>query len=171
MFATSRIATLSAFVASALYVTMLMFSLASSAQAAELRLSWVNASGEIIAAKTLDLAALDALAQAEIVTTTPWNKDKRRFTGPSFADLAALGPAAGMANITALNDYEVEVPAEDWQTLPLVLATRIDGKEVPVYDKGPYWLMYPVDSLPVPLPQVYVSRMIWQIKAVVFHVR
>lgn len=150
-------------------VFMLIFTLVGSATAADLKVTWLGADGAVVHEEVLTLTQLDALQQGSLTTTTPWNADKRTFTGPTFAALAALGPASKSAHLVALNDYEVEVPAEDWTGLPLVLVTRINGVAPPVYDKGPYWLMYPVDDLPDPLPQAYLARMIWQVKAITFH--
>ena len=71
----------------------------------------------------------------------------------------AEGKAAG-ADLVALNDYMASVPAEDWQAMTLVLASRMNGNTMPVYEKGPFWLVYPVDTLQKPLPQAYVARMV-----------
>ena len=153
---------------------LLFLSLGAAAVAAdELSLRWQSASGDVLAERRLSLDELDALPQLTVETSTPWTDGKNAFSGLSLADLAALAPAGEVisADLVALNDYMASVPAEDWQSLPLVLASRMNGKTIPVYEKGPFWLIYPVDELDKPLAQAYVARMVWQVASITFHVR
>ena len=147
--------------------------LGASAAAAELRLRWETPSGDLVAERRLSFSELDALPQATLRTSTPWTEGINDFTGLSLADLAALVPAGEVASadLVALNDYMASVPAEDWQAMTLVLASRMNGNTMPVYEKGPFWLVYPVDTLQKPLPQAYVARMVWQVASITFHVR
>lgn len=147
--------------------------LGASAAADELQLRWKSASGDLVAERRLSLEELDAMPQATLETSTPWTQGTNVFTGISLADLAALAPAGDVASadLVALNDYMASVPAEDWQAMTLVLANRMNGKLMPVYEKGPFWLVYPVDALETPLPQAYVARMVWQVASITFHVR
>jgi hypothetical protein len=145
-------------------------SLVVPAQAADVNVSWVAADGTVVATRSMDLEALDGLEQGEIVTSTPWTSGRSTFSGPPLAVLANLeGGTPNRAVLRALNDFTAEVPSEDWTDHGIVLATRIDGKVPRVYEKGPYWLIYPVDSLGKPLEQKFVSRMIWQVDAVTFY--
>jgi len=146
---------------------------ASTVAASELQLRWQDASGDVVAERTLSLDELDGLPQRSLQTSTPWTQGTNHFTGTGLADLAALVQAGVVvsADLTALNDYVASVPAEDWQTMPLLLANRMNGKIMPVYEKGPFWLVYPVDTLERPLPQAFMSRMVWQVASITFHVR
>lgn len=149
-----------------------LLNLASPALAEDVAIKWIASDGTIVATRTMNLAAFDALPQGDIVTSTPWTEGKHRFSGPTLASLSTLeGGTAVRALLHALNDFTAEVPSEDWTDLGIVLATRIDGKAPRVYEKGPYWLMYPVDTLPQPLEQKFVSRMIWQVDAVTFYLK
>lgn len=145
----------------------------SVAAADELVLRWKNSSGDLVAERSLTLDDLDALPQLTLETSTPWTDGKSIFSGVSLADLATLTSAGEVisADLVALNDYMASVPANDWQSMTLVLASRINGKTMPVYDKGPFWLVYPVDDLEEPLAQAYVARMVWQVASITFHVR
>ncbi|WP_043540224.1 hypothetical protein [Salinarimonas rosea] len=132
---------------------------------------WVDAEGGEIARRGFDLAALDALDPIAIETTTPWTEGVGRFEGARLGALAALEPDAGEiaeARLTALNDYTIEVPAQDWSTWDPVLATRLDGTRMRVRDRGPIWLVYPLDADPALRTQRYHARMIWQVREVVF---
>jgi hypothetical protein len=154
-------------------IVLLLLLGVSVAAADELALRWKSASGDVVAERSLALDDLDALPQVTLETSTPWTEGKSIFSGVSLSDLAALASAGQVINadLVALNDYMASVPAEDWRAMTLVLASRINGKTMPVYDKGPFWLVYPVDDLEKPLAQAYVARMVWQVASITFHVR
>lgn len=140
-------------------------------RAGEVAVSWVDAQGRVLAERKFDLDDFDALEQHEIATSTPWTEGRRRFTGPSLRALSGIaGLQSTKAELHALNDYSVEVPRQDWSDYDPILASRIDGRPPRIFEKGPYWLIYPVDTLPTPLPQRFVARMIWQVDRITFYV-
>lgn len=154
---------------SALVLTLALFG-APCTSAAELRLTWVAKEG-VVHETTLDLAQLDALPQTTLVTETPWTSAPTTFVGPELETLALMGPGKAVsAELHALNDYSATVPAQDWVDYNVILTTRINGAVPRVHEKGPYWLMYPVNVLPQPTPQVYITRMIWQVTSIRFNV-
>jgi hypothetical protein len=135
----------------------------------DLVLRWHSADGAVVAERALDAAAVEALPQVEFTTETPWTSGEQRFSGPSLGTLAALGGVpVGEARLTALNDYEMSVPAEDWEQHGAILAIRRNGEFMPVKDKGPYWVMYPISSDPALNSQFYHGRMVWQVKYIDF---
>jgi len=159
---------------SALTAIILLISLSfiRASVASSLTVRWVANDGHVVAERIMDLQALDALSQSSIVTSTPWTEGPQTFTGPTLETLSSLVDiSVRHALLHALNDFTADVPSEDWTSLGIVLATRIDGRVPRVYEKGPYWLMYPVDSLPQPLEQKYLSRMIWQVDAITFYIK
>ncbi|MGI3903363.1 MAG: molybdopterin-dependent oxidoreductase [Janthinobacterium lividum] len=116
---------------------------------------------------TFDMEMLDALPQHTIVTTSPWYKTPAEFRGPLLEDVLARIGARGHAVMAhAINDYDVEIPAED-ASRGLVLATRRDGKPMPLSDKGPIFAMYPFDSNPDLKKQVYFSRCVWELESLI----
>jgi hypothetical protein len=132
-------------------------------------LRWITADGTVVAEKTLDLAALDALPQQTFSTATPWTTGVQEFSGPPLGELAALGGQSVVkAEVTALNDYSAEVPAEDWQEHGAVLVSRQNGETMRVRDKGPFWVLYPIDSDPALDSQLYHARMVWQVREIDF---
>lgn len=138
--------------------------------AAELRLTWV-ANGGVVHETILDLAQLDALPQTTLLTETPWTAAATNFVGPELGTLARLGPGhVASAELHALNDYSTTIPAQDWSDYQVILTTRVNGATPRVYEKGPYWLMYPLNEMPQPTPQVYITRMIWQVDSIQFNV-
>lgn len=157
----------------AILLALLALALAPSAARAqmpgELLVVWTHADGSELERRTLTLDEIEALAPAGLVTSTPWNERAIRFDGVLFAALAESGPAPAVeARLVALNDYSITVPARDWQSWPIVLASRSDGTRMRVRDKGPLWLVYPLDEHPDLRRQMYIARKIWQVRSVTF---
>jgi hypothetical protein len=116
-------------------------------------------------AASFDLALLQTLPQHSFSTRTPWYSQPRKFSGVLLADLlAAVGARAG-ATITAvaLNDYRVDIPADD-VTRHGALAWLIDDKPMAVREKGPLVVIYPFDDRAELRTAVYYSRAIWQLR-------
>jgi hypothetical protein len=113
---------------------------------------------------TFTLAQLDALAQSEIKTKTPWHDGAHSFTGPTLRLVLDTVAATG-SNITAhaLNDYSADLPSEDADKYGVILATRMDGQLLSVRDKGPIFIIYPYDSDPALQHDVYYTRSVWQV--------
>jgi hypothetical protein len=118
------------------------------------------------ARRVFDMAALEALTQHEIVTTTPWHRGTRRFSGPLLRDVLVAACAEGQTvRAVALNDYRVDIPADDARRYDVVIARLLDGQPMAVRDKGPLFIMYPFDRRPELRNAVYYSRCVWQLKA------
>jgi hypothetical protein len=143
---------------------------AAAASAAELALRWVKANGDVLGEKVLTTEELEAMPQEIFTTNTPWTTAPTEFKGPSIKSLAALGEVpAAKANIIAINDYSAEIPAQDWETHGATLAVRLNGETMRIREKGPFWVMYPIDADPKVLDtQLYHSRMVWQVKSIDF---
>jgi hypothetical protein len=115
----------------------------------------------------LDMAMLEALAQQSFTTKTPWFKQPRKFTGPLLRDVLNLVGAKGTTlRIAALNDYRIDVPADDARRFDVVLAHQIDDKPITVREKGPLFMIYPFDSDAALRNPLYYSRSVWQLKSI-----
>lgn len=113
-----------------------------------------------------DAAMLEALPALTITTTTPWFAQTRSFTGPRLRDvLDQVGADGRMLRAIALNDYRVDIPVEDARRHDVIVARLLDGKPMPVREKGPLFVMYPFDTQPALRTAVYFSRCIWQLHA------
>lgn len=113
---------------------------------------------------SLTLQALDALPQVTFKTTTIWTDGVVVFQGPSLYDvLATSGMTGQRLTLTALNDYAIEMPApKEGASYPIV-ATRMNGKIMPIRDNGPFWIVYPYDSELMLRSEEIYSRSIWQL--------
>lgn len=112
-----------------------------------------------------DAEMIDALPVRTVRTHTPWHKGLVEFTGPSLADvLDAAGARGQMAQMTAINDYQVRMPLAEVLPHRPILARRANGVVLAVRDKGPLFLIFPYDDVAELRTDVYQSRSIWQLK-------
>lgn len=119
-------------------------------------------------AAALDLATLKALPQHHITTNTPWYDGPQTFSGPRLRDvLTLLKPQGSTLHLTALNDYAVHIPLSDLEQFQPILAWQINGQSLSVRNKGPLFLMYPFDTTPTLKNDLYYSRAIWQVVAII----
>lgn len=113
-----------------------------------------------------DMDMLAKLPQHTIATRTPWLPGVSRFTGPYLQDVLNLVGAKGhMLRAVALNDYKTDIPLDDASRYQVVLARLLNGKPMPVRDKGPLFIVYPYDSQAVLRSEVYYNRSAWQLKS------
>lgn len=116
---------------------------------------------------SLTAAMLEQLPQKTITTNAPWTKGPQTYTGVLLRDLlASLGITGTRLQVTALNDYAATIPVEDARRFDVIVAYQINGKPIPVRDRGPLLVMYPFDARPELQNRSYYERAIWQIKSV-----
>jgi hypothetical protein len=113
-----------------------------------------------------DMKMIEALPQHSFTTRTPWYDKPVKFSGPLLADLLAAVKASGTSvSAVAINDYKVSIPMADATKFQMIVATQIDGKPIPVREKGPLFVVYPFDSSAELRTSTYYERSIWQLKA------
>lgn len=115
-----------------------------------------------------DLATLEKLG---VVSYSVFDRQAEgrevSFSGPLMKSVLDIAGATGTTlHCIALNDYAVDVPASDAAELPLLLATRADGKKMSVAHYGPTRLIYPTEGFDLD-ETVYDPRWIWQLKTIV----
>lgn len=115
----------------------------------------------------LDLAQLDSLEQVEYDADDYLaTGEVATFSGPLVRTVLELAGADGTTMHTAaLNDYLVDVPVSDATSLPLMLATRMDGKPMSVANYGPTRFIYPTEGYGLD-PVTYDPRWIWQLRSI-----
>ncbi|WP_370280407.1 hypothetical protein [Pontibacterium sp.] len=140
---------------------LLACAVAATAQAGDKAiLSVVDAGGT----KAYSLKELDGFKQHVIETSTPWT-ETHTFSGPLLKEvLLKSGAYQGhTVKAYALNDYIVEINQELLDNYPVILATRKDGKIMRIRDKGPIWIMLPLDQSPELDNRRMHGQMVWQL--------
>ena len=114
-----------------------------------------------------DMAMLAALPQHTFTTSTPWFAGPKKFTGPLLRDvLAAVGAQGKTLNAAALNNFKIDMPADDAVQFPVIVARLIDGKPMTVREKGPLFIVYPYDTDIKLQSTRYYNRSPWQLRAI-----
>lgn len=115
-----------------------------------------------------DAAMLKALPVSHIRTRSPWKSEVMTFSGPSLKNLLqAVGAQGKSLHLSALDNYEVDLPMGDVARFDPVLSMQVDGKSLTVRTLGPLLLMYPFDAFPELNVSVYVGRSVWQLRRIV----
>ena len=112
------------------------------------------------------MAMIEKLPQRSFTTLTPWEKEPIQFSGPLLRDVLASVKAHGsVIKAMALNDYQSSIPVEDAMKFDMVMATKMNGKPIPIKTKGPLFIVYPFASKPELRSAVYYERSPWQLKS------
>jgi hypothetical protein len=116
-----------------------------------------------------DLPTLESLGVVRFTTPTSWTVDPSVFEGvllSSLLDAVGADPAATTLTLTALNDFESPIPVADAHTWPVMLALKRDGEYMLRRDRGPIWVVYPQHAFPELGHRDFMSRWVWQLKAI-----
>jgi hypothetical protein len=131
----------------------------------------LTVNGRIRSAKPVrfDLATLESLGLIRFTTPTNWTKEPATFEGvllSALLDVVGADPAATSLKLTALNDYENPAPIADGRKWPVMLALKREGEYMSRRDRGPIWMIYPQHAYPEVGQREYLSRWVWQLKAI-----
>ena len=97
----------------------------------------------------LDVASLEKMRQVRVEAAEPFLKRRVTFEGVLLSDLLAVAGApdsASKVSLTALDDYKVDFKVADVRSSQMLLATKADGKHMPVDRSGPIRIMFPDSS-------------------------
>lgn len=115
-----------------------------------------------------DMAMLQAMPAHTIRTSTPWTDGVTEFTGvKAQVVLDKVGARGEYVDAVALNDYQFEIPVTDVERYPVLLAYRMNGERLRIRDKGPLWVVYPLDAHPELRNEETHSKMVWQLRRLV----
>ncbi|MBR9649764.1 molybdopterin-dependent oxidoreductase [Thalassovita aquimarina] len=112
----------------------------------------------------LTLDQLRELPRSGFRTTTVWTEGEQHFEGVWLKDLVAhLGVSGGNLELSALNEYRVEIPVDDIDTSEALIAYLRNGEPMSVRDKGPLWMVFPYDRHPKFKTETTFALSIWQL--------
>ncbi|TKB48796.1 hypothetical protein FCL40_11065 [Ferrimonas sediminicola] len=114
---------------------------------------------------SFDRQMLAQLPQSSVTTLTPWTERPHRYQGVLLTDLLRhLGASGSRVKAIALNDYFTHLDLSELSRFPLLLATRVNGREMRIRDKGPIWLILPLSDFPELDQPSFHEKMIWQLR-------
>jgi hypothetical protein len=97
----------------------------------------------------LDLASLEKMRQVRMEAAEPFLKRRVTFEGVLLSDLLAVAgvpDSASKVSLTALDDYKVDFKVADVRSSQMLLATKADGKHMPIDKSGPIRIVFPDGS-------------------------
>lgn len=113
-----------------------------------------------------DLAMLQSYPQYELEMETPWTDGVQHFEGVALKELLqALGAAGNTLRAVALNDYQVTINLDELRDVQVLIAIKLNGNHMRVRDKGPLWIVYPMDSFSAADLPRHESNMVWQLRS------
>lgn len=115
-----------------------------------------------------DLEMLHALGTRALSMTTSWTDGTQEFSGVLMRHLmAAVGARGKTVEAVALNDYTYSIEMEDFSLYPVIVATKLNRKLLRIRDKGPLWIIYPLDTFSEEQKDSIELRMVWQLRQLI----
>jgi hypothetical protein len=103
-------------------------------------------------AHTFDFTALAALPATTIKPTLEYDSKVHALSGPLLADVikAAGAPKSDaiQLKLRAVDGYVVAFSLADANKFRFIVATRLDGRPMPLGGLGPLWAVYDADRFP-----------------------
>lgn len=107
---------------------------------------------------------LSALPQQEFVTHHSWSDKAESFKGPLLSDvLNTTCSNTKKIKLTALNDYAVDMDFSKLEKYQPIVAMSVNGKRLSIREKGPLWIMVPLDKYKDIEERSMDGIMIWQL--------
>lgn len=114
----------------------------------------------------LSLADLETMGSVELNTHTPWTEGQQTFTGVLVSKLLQeVGSQGEMIDAIALDDHKVTIPRKELEKYPIIIAFKHNGQYMRIRDKGPLWIIYPLDEYPELRTLQRERRMVWHLQA------
>ena len=128
------------------------------------KIGTTNADGAIV----MDRPTIESVGLVEYHVQDPFANHDILYRGVLMRDLLKLWQTdddAKTVRLIALNDYQIDIPIEDFSTYPVLFALQADGVYMEADYQGPAMLVYPIDNYDFD-PIAIKRRWIWQIKKI-----
>lgn len=95
-----------------------------------------------------DAARLEQFRTYSMVTATPWRTEPATFSGVLLIDVLRRHGLDDEASVRVLaeNDYSVVIERRLWTSMPILVATRVDGRAHSRRERGPIQLVISEES-------------------------
>ena len=111
-----------------------------------------------------DRNLLTSLGLHQFTTSTPWTEGTPTFEGVLLRNLmVAVGATGHKVEASALNDYVSLIPMTDFDRYDVLLVLDMNGQALSRRDKGPIWIVYPLDQHPEIVDLGKISHLVWQL--------
>ncbi|ENM5881078.1 oxidoreductase [Vibrio metoecus] len=139
----------------------------SFAYSSDISIQLANDPPEVFSLKQLSTD----LPKVSFSTQLPWLQGEHQFTGFRVSDLLSYLQQDQVSSVTfiALNDYAANISIADIEQYEPIVAYYLDGTEMKIRNKGPFWLVYNLDKNPKLNNPIYYTHMVWQISHILIH--
>ena len=88
---------------------------------------------------TYSPADLETMSTYSMTTATPWRDEPAMFEGILLSELLAANGLGEVDSISVIaeNDYRTVIEREIWETVDIMIATRVDGRAHSRRERGP----------------------------------
>lgn len=115
-----------------------------------------------------DREMLQAFRMHKMSVTTSWTDGLQEFSGVLMSDLMkAVGAQGKSVEAVSLNGNTYSIPVEDFSRYQVILAMKLGGKFLRIRDKGPLWIIYPLDKFTDTEKIAIEPRMVWQLRRLI----
>ena len=107
-------------------------------------------------------AELETLPTYRLRTTTPWREEPADFDGVLLTDLLERHGLLELESIEVLaeNDFRTVIPRAVWDSVPVLLATRVNGAALTRRERGPILFVIGAEDF-ARNPVVSESHLVW----------
>src|SRR5258706_11742941 len=116
-----------------------------------------------------DMTTLESIGIVQYKVDDPFAKKTILYTGVLFSKLLQIAGAASDATtltLKALDDYSTDMKISDANKWPVLLATRADGKYMPVEQSGPLISVFPFNDFPEIDHLTYDAQWLWSLSSI-----
>lgn len=112
-------------------------------------------------------ADLERFPTYRIVTRTPWRDQPAAFEGVLLSDLLAFHGLSDASSIRVIaeNDYATTIERRVWESVPVLVATRVDGRAHSRRARGPIQFVVAEDDF-AGSDIVQERHMVWMAKTI-----
>ena len=113
-------------------------------------------------AMAYSIGDLERFPTYRLTTATPWRQEPATFEGVLLTDVLA---ASGLRDtpairVTAENDFTSDIPKAVWDSVPVLVATRVNGAPISRRERGPI-LFVVEDALYDEVAVVEERHLVW----------
>lgn len=114
-----------------------------------------------------DQTMINQLSKRVIHTNNHVVKDVVPYEGVDLSTLLKqLGAKGSIARVFALDDYVAEISIAEIHKYKVILATKENGKNLTIEDKGPFFVVFPFNDYPELRDNTHYSQSVWQVKSI-----
>ena len=116
-----------------------------------------------------DVKTLESLGVVQYKVEDPFAKKSVLYAGVLLSrllEVAGAAPDATTLTLRALDDYSTDMKISDANKWPVLIATRADGKYMPLDKNGPLLSVFPFDDFPEIDHLTYDNQWLWALAGI-----